>query len=163
MYQLNFIDGSAISIKPYGEGKVTLVYINGEEIRGLSPRRLFSVTHPHSFIQMLDESGQEVGILRDMNQLDPSSYKCLEKALERFYLIPEILEIHTLKEEYRITRWDVTTDKGRRVFDVQSRNTDIKILPFKRVLIRDSDNNLYEIMDYDRLPKKSRALLEGEI
>lgn len=163
MYQLNFIDGSAVSIKPYEEGKVTLVYTNGEKTAGLSPRRLFSVTNPYSFIQMLDESGQEIGILRDMNQLDPSSYKCLEEALERFYLIPEIVEIHTLKEQYRITRWDVTTDKGRRVFDVQSRNTDIKILPSRRVLIRDSDNNLYEIVDYDKLPKKSRALLEGEI
>lgn len=57
----------------------------------------------------------------------------------------------------------MVTDRGDRIFDVQSRNTDIHLLDGGRILIRDADNNRYEIPDYRKLSKKSYNLLEGEI
>lgn len=160
---LSFISGKHIRIRKDGEGKVKVRHPNGEEQRGLIPKRLLPLTRPNVFIRFEDEEGEEAGILRSLDGLDAVSRQHLEEVLDRYYLLPKIKKIYELKEEYRVMRWDVETDRGRRRFDVQSRNSDMTILPPRRVLIKDSDGNRYEIPDYGELDRESRTLLEGEI
>ncbi len=160
---LSFLDGKRIRIRKDGAGKVAIRYPNGEKQGDLTPKRLLPITRPQAFVRFEDEDGEEVGILRDLNVLDSRSRRDLEEVLDRYYLIPKIEKIYELKEEYRVMRWEVETDRGRRRFEVQNRNSDMTILPPRRVLIKDSDGNRYEIPDYADLDPRSRTLLEGEI
>lgn len=163
MEQLKFIDGHDIRIEPYDKDSLGVYYNSGCKKEGIKPRRLFTISSPYSYIQLIHESGTEIGILKDMESLDTESQRALREALDKFYVIPKIVEINDIYEEYGISRWDVVTDRGPRTFDVQSRNTDIHLLDGGRVLIRDADNNRYEIPDYRKLSKESYKLLEGEI
>ncbi|NMA95375.1 MAG: DUF1854 domain-containing protein [Clostridiales bacterium] len=163
MGQTKFIDGHDIKIEGFDENSLE-VHLNGSGLkRGIRPRRLFTISNPYSYIQLVKRNGSEVGILKDISSLDDKSQKTLKEALDKFYVIPEIQEINDIYEEFGVSKWDVVTDRGKRTFEVQSRNTDIHLLGNGRVLIRDADNNRYEIKDYNKLPKESYKLLEGEI
>lgn len=163
MEQVKFIDGRDINIKNNGGNGLEVCYGDGYKKEGIRARRLFTVSNPYSYIQLVQGDKEEIGILKDASQLDTESRRVLQEALDKFYVIPKIIEIKKIYEEYGVSRWDVVTDRGPRSFDVQSRNTDIHILEDTRVLIRDADNNRYEISDYEKLSKESYKLLEGEI
>ena len=163
MEQTNFIEGQNIYIRPYDKDGIGIYCSRDKKGKRIEARRLFTISRPYSYIQILDENGEELGILKDINSLDKKSQMYLKKTLDKFYVIPKITEINDLYEEYGVSRWDVVTDRGNRVFEVISRNTDIHLLGNGRILIRDADNNRYEIPDYRKLSKKSRKLLEGEI
>ena len=45
----------------------------------------------------------------------------------------------------------------------RNRHNDIKILYDGRILVKDSDDNRYEIRDVEKLDKRSRMLLNNEI
>ena len=52
-------------------------------------------------------------------------------------------------------RWIVETDRGPVEFRIRNMNSDIKMLDGKRMLVRDSNDNRYEIPDINQLDKKS--------
>ena len=98
-----------------------------------------------------------------MAELDPSSRQVLEAELERIYFTPRIPRIHSIEVNFRIPKWEVETDRGRRVFEISSSRSDIRALGGGRVLIRDADGNQYEIPDYRRLDQASRVLVENQV
>ena len=158
----SYIDKNIQDITHENSLWLTLHYKNGRIENKVTPRCLFPVNKPNSHIRFVDEEGQEIGILERLNSLNSSSYKSVVDILKQYYFIPKITEILDITEEYGVSHWNVVADKGPREFDVISRSTDIHTLPRHRVLIRDSDNNRYEIADYTKLSEKSRQLLEGE-
>ena len=169
MTEMNFLDGQNIYIRPYGKDNLGLYRqrccsCGGKRIgKKIGLKRLFPMTKPFSYIQIVDEANKEIGILKDTSSVDYKSQMYISEYLDEFYFIPKIQEIHDIQEEYRISRWDVTTDKGRCAFEVLSRTTDIHVLEEGKVIVRDADNNRYEIPDYRKLPRRSRRLLENEI
>ncbi len=124
-------------------------------------RRVFPLSESQ-VVAFCDRNGEEIGVLWDPSGLDPASRQVLEQELERAYFVPRITKIKSIKDDYGVSKWDVETDRGPRRFDVGSRY-DIRILPGRRLLIRDLDGNRYEIPDFEMLDADSRDLLELEI
>ena len=89
--------------------------------------------------------------------------KLVEECLEEFYLIPRITGIYDITDKKGSLSWHVQTDRGERRFSIRNRHSDIKVLYDGRVLVRDSDDNRYEIPSLYELDKKSRAKLKSEI
>ena len=85
----------------------------------------------------------------------PESREAVEEALREYYLIPRIIRILDRDEKYGILKWTVETDRGIRSFDIRNRQSDIKTIYGNRVLIKDSDDNRYEIPDWEKLDIKS--------
>ena len=158
-----FIKSEDVVLKNDLTGKDSLYFIRDGEETQVKPKRLFPLTSPSSFINFLDTDNRDVGILKNVKDLSYDCREFLENFLDQYYFIPKILEIHSLTEEFGMGHWKVTTDRGEREFDVRNRNTDIKAIKGRRILIKDADENTYEITDYSQLPARSRVLLEGEI
>ncbi len=156
-----YIDAKKIKLKK-DEETVSLVYNNGNESVAVRPKRLFPISRPFSHISFIDENDNELGVLKSLKELPKETRDHVKKILDQFYFIPHILEIISLTEEYGMGHWSVVTDKGRREFDVRNRNTDIKVIQGNRILIKDADDNTYEIPDHDKLSPKSKTLLDGE-
>ena len=78
-------------------------------------------------------------------------------------VLPKIVEMIDVTEKYGVITWTCRTDRGLRSFRIRSRTNDIKVLYNGRVLIRDSNDNRYEIDDYRTMDKKSRAILAKEL
>ena len=127
----------------------------GETIRGLEARRLFPVTGAGKYITLLDSEEKEAAVIRDMNTLMTDSKKAVETALKQYYLIPKITSITDISEKYGTIRVNAVTDHGSCYFEVADRSHNLKVLFDRRVLIRDTNDNRYEISDFKTLDRKS--------
>ena len=158
-----FIDGPEARITRTGETEVTLELFSGETYEGLEPRRLFPMSGLTRYITLLDGELKEKAIIRKLEDLDEASRRAIEECLEEYYMIPKIVEMIDVTEKYGVITWTCRTDRGLRSFRIRSRTNDIKVLYDGRVLIRDSNDNRYEIDDYRTMDKKSRAILAKEL
>ena len=145
---------------PAVKGYVDILLPDGNKIEKVRLKRLFPLSNSEAFIQMVAPGGKEAGIIKSLNELKPESRKIAISALNHFYIIPKILEILDLYDAHGSLFWDVQTDKGRRNFVVRSRYRDMSTLSSGKMIIRDTDDNQYEISDYNTLPARSRKLLE---
>ena len=139
---------------------VRLILKDGTVIENLEPRRLFPITNTTMFITLLNDEEREIAFIRDYEELDPASRQVLEECFEEFYMIPKITALLDSEEKFGSLKWTVDTDRGEVTFRIHNRHSDIKNLyGTKRVIIRDSNDNRYEIRDYTLLDPHSRHLL----
>lgn len=137
---------------------------DGTVIENLEPRRLFPITNTDMFITLLDKEEKEAAFVRDLKEIDESSRRALQECFEEFYMIPKITHIKSIEEKFGALTMRVDTDRGPVSFRIRSRNSDIKRLKnTNRVVIRDSNDNRYEITNMDELDLQSKRLLYSYI
>jgi hypothetical protein len=158
-----YISGDEAKITLKEQYRVDVEFYNGVKFEDLEPRRLFPISGLRKYITLLDNDGNEKCIIRDLDTLMPESREAVEKCLDEYYLVPKIIRIIDTEEKYGILKMKCETERGIRTFDVRNRYSDIKVLYDNRVLIRDSDDNRYEIPDHTRLDKHSKKLLYAEL
>ena len=139
---------------------VRLTLRDGTVIEPLEPRRLFPITKTDMYITLLDDEEREVAFVRDLEELDPLSRTALEECFREYYMIPHITRLLASEEKFGSLKWRVETDRGEVEFRIQNRHSDIKRLwGTNRVIIRDSNDNRYEIRDVEQMDAHSRRLL----
>ena len=139
---------------------VRLTLRDGTVIEPLEPRRLFPITKTDMYITLLDDEEREVAFVRDLEELDPLSRTALEECFREYYMIPHITRLWESEEKFGSLKWRVETDRGEVEFRIQNRHSDIKRLwGTNRVIIRDSNDNRYEIRDVEQMDAHSRRLL----
>ena len=153
-----FVDPKTDKIVREDVYKVKLIKGDGEEIADLQPKRLFPFTRPDQFITLMCEDGspkKEAAVIRDVRELDDSSRSAIESCFDEFYMIPKIIRVIDTIFKFGSLRWIVETDRGVIEFRIRNMNSDIKMLDGKRMLVRDSNDNRYEIPDINALDSKS--------
>ncbi len=158
----NYIDGG-VTFKRHDFVMVDMIAEDGTVTEDLEPRRLFPVNDVDNYISLLDADGKEHGIIRSLSSLDKESRKLLREILEEYYVVPKITEVLEVYEKGSVNRWTVMTDRGQCSFQIRARYTDIKIFPKGRILIRDTNDNRYEIPDVSKLDKHSMHELNSQI
>ncbi len=139
---------------------VKLTMKDGTVYENLEPRKLFPFSHESMYITLLNSEEREVGFVRDLGELDKNSRAALEECFREYYMIPKILRVIASEDKFGSLKWTVETDRGQIQFRIQNRNSDIKILRGShRVIVRDSNDNRYEIPDYTALDPHSTRLL----
>ena len=161
--ELNIFDPARIRLYRDDFEDLVLEQGEGDVHRGVQVLRGFPLSAENRFISVRDGEENELGIIRDMAELDAENRRVLEEELKRVYFIPHITHVNQLEERFHIPRWDVETDRGPRVFEIRSGRNDVRVLGKGRILIRDADGNQYEIPDYRRLDPASRNLIESQI
>ncbi|MCS7273402.1 MAG: DUF1854 domain-containing protein [Fimbriimonadales bacterium] len=138
---------------------------NGEVYEDVQFARAFPLSHPQGYISVLHRQERdkwvEIGMFRTLEGMPEASRRLVEEELERRYFTPVIEKIYALEEEYGQHRWEVETDRGRRVFYVSNWRENIHELSPARYLIVAVDGSRYEIRDLNALDRRSRALLEN--
>ena len=158
-----YVNGDEVRFTRRDMCSVDAEFYDGKRIENLEPRRLFPVSGMTRYITLLDEDGKEQAIIRNIDTLMPESKKVIEACLREYYLIPKIKRLIDSTENYGILKWTVETDRGMCSFEIRNRHSDIKMLYDGRVLVRDSNDNRYEIPDYRTLDKHSMVLLNAEL
>ena len=139
---------------------VRLIKKDGSVVEDLEPRRLFPFTNQTMFITLLDSNEREIGFVRDLTELDEDSVKALEECFAEYYMIPHIVKIISCEDKFGTLKWTVLTDRGEITFSIRNRHSDIKKLyPSERIIIRDSNDNRYEITSLSDLDSHSARLL----
>ena len=140
--------------------RVELLLPGKTEPSVLEPRCLFPISAPDCYISLLDDKGEEAAVIRDLSKLQKDSAKAVEDCLAEYYLIPKILHVLSVKDQYGTLVWTAETDRGMVTFRIKDRHNDIKLLPgTNRLMVRDSNDNRYEIPDTEKLDSKTHHLL----
>ncbi len=142
---------------------VDVELIDGTKWFGLEPKRLFPRSGLTKYISLVDADGHEKAIIRDLDTLMPESRAVVQESLDEYYLIPKITALLGRQERFGLLKWTVMTDRGEHSFEIRNIFRDIKVLYDGRVLIRDSDDNRYEIPDIKKLDSTSLNLLYLDI
>lgn len=139
---------------------VKLTMKDGTVYENLEPRMLFPITNKTMFITLLDKNEKEFAFVRDLAELDEDSAQALRDCFREYYMIPKIQRIISCDEKTGALKWTVFTDRGEVSFQIRNHHSDIKRLHgTKRVIVRDSNDNRYEIEDYTALDRQSTHFL----
>ena len=139
---------------------VTLTLADGTVHEGLEPRRLFPTTRPTKYVTLLDGEEHEVALIRDLADLDDASREAIEACFAEFYRVPYITRVLEVRSQFGSLTFRVETDHGGPItFRIRNRFSDIKMLRGGRVLVRDSNDNRYEIKKLGEMDANSRRLL----
>ena len=138
------------------------VKVGDEEFSDVRPRRAFPLSSKSDYVSFLTDRDTEVVLLTDPRNLDRTSRKALERALDRVYYTAQILRVDKISEAMGVSMWEVLTNRGYAKFEIVDRQRFIHILPGGRYLITDVDGNRFEIEDISRLDAHSRSLIETE-
>ena len=154
-----FVDADSVRLYPASFCTVKAELFSGETFDELEPRRLFPLSGPDEFISLLDQNGKEQMIVRKLDALDADSAAALTSALSEYYRIPKIEAITELYDKDRVLKFTVVTNYGTHTFSVKDRHADIKLLYGRRVMMKDGNDNRYEIPDVNELDSKSRHIM----
>ena len=139
---------------------VKLTMKDGTVYENLEPRMLFPITNQTMYITLLDKNEKEFAFVRDLAELDEDSAQALRDCFHEYYMIPKIQKVLSCNERTGALSWTVLTDRGEVSFQIRNHHSDIKHLRgTKRVIIRDSNDNRYEIEDYTALDRQSAHFL----
>ena len=140
---------------------VDMELYDGRKFINLEPHRLFPLSGLEKYITLLDEEGIERAIIRDIRTLPPTERSVIENCLEEYYLIPRVTKINDCREKYGVLSIDVETDRGHAVVEIRNIIHGLKLLYGTRVLMRDNNDNRYEIPDLRQLDKRSRQFIDS--
>ncbi len=157
---ITYIDGPEARITP-NDGIFVDVefYHTKQKLTGLEPHRLFPRSGGNRYVALLDGDGNQVAVIRNADNLLPESRETLLAAMEEYYMIPRITRFIKMTEKFKIWMWTAQTDKGEITFEIRNHIASVKPLYDGRVLIKDANDNRYEIPDYRQLDKKSQKML----
>lgn len=134
-------------------------FYGGEKYELLEPKRLFPVSGLTQYISLMDDKGDEVAIIRNLDTLLPESKAAVEQVLYEQYIIPKLTRFVRQSKKFRIWKWTWETDHGLVTFEVINHIASIKIFYDGRILIKDGNDNRYEIPDMNALDKRSLRML----
>ena len=159
----NYIESSTIKLTQKDRIFVDAEFYSGEKFENLELHRMFPITGLTKYIALVDSEGHEIGIIRDVNELMPESREAALSCLDEYYMMPRINRFISMSEKFEIWMWTVETDKGVCTFEIRNHLTAIKPLYDGRVLIKDANDNRYEIPDVSKLDKKSYKLISPKL
>lgn len=123
--------------------------------------RAAPLTQPDRYYCILDIKDEAICMIEDLNQLEEASHRYVFEELDRRYLTAEIQRIVSLQNEYGVSYWEVETDRGTREFVAKSVAENAQWLGESRLMIFDVDGNRFEVVDKNKLDKRSQVFLDS--
>ena len=154
-----YIEGPEVRLTENDKIFVDAEFYTGEKFYELELHRMFPITGLTKYIALMDSECNEIAVIRDINDLLPESREVVENCLREYSMIPRITKFIKMSERFKIWMWTAETDKGICTFEIRNHLTAIKPLYDGRVLIKDANDNRYEIPDVNVLDKKSKKLI----
>jgi len=106
------------------------------------------------------ERSHELGMIEDIAELDESSRESVERELHLYYVVPSILRISSIREEFGFLYWTVNTDRGPKEFVIRdSIISSTRQISKGRWLIIDINQSRYEIHNFESLDITSQNFL----
>ena len=160
-FGLKFLDSAKIKLFRVGDALRMTIEDDRSCLR-VVPMRAFPISMRDRYISLCDMKGDELGMLRDLHELDRESRKLVEDELWRRYFTPVIRRIISITERLGIVEWEVETDRGVRTFVTRSLHTSLKEIETGYMIV-DMEDNRFEIRNLAELDPQSALLLEKKI
>lgn len=138
---------------------VQLTLADGTVYENVELRRLFPISDKFNYISLLDKDEHEIALIRSLEDITTDSAAAIKACFYDYYRIPKITKITECDDKTGMLKMTVVTDHGEASFRIRNRHSDMKTYPGDRVIIRDSNDNRYEIENLNNLDRKSWLLV----
>lgn len=140
-------------------GQLVLTDADGQLWSGVEPARAFPISCPEQWISLCSAEGHEVLCIRELEKLPADLRNLLEEELGRREFVPIIEKILKVADDTDPSEWEVQTDRGVTVFQLDSED-DVRRLGTNQALFIDTHGIRYIIPDTRTLDSQSRRILE---
>ena len=156
---IGILDPSAIEF--YRNPQGFLAMKKGEEdFKRVKLSRVLPFAEPEKYITVCDMDGNELGIIRDLAELDKAQHELALEDLSARYYCPEVTLIKSIKEKMGYFYFDVAFGSFKKIFAVKDISRSIKQIDDKCIVITDVDGSRYLIPDVWKIDSKSRRRIE---
>ena len=151
LFELQMLQPSDIQVQRQSGGLLQ-AEINDELHEEIIIYQVFPFKWPNQYISIRTNEGKELGIVKDLSELDHVSRTELERELHLRYLLPKVMKIKKIKQEPgRLWVIELITDRGDLQLLMRNLHEHIKNLPSGRILLTDIDGLRCEITDRNEL------------
>jgi hypothetical protein len=140
-------------------GFLTLT-LNGIDKGRVKLSRSYPFSKPTEYICISDLEDNEIGILKDINELDKKSCEIAANALNSRYFCPSITEIKAIKEKMGHFYFETKIGDKAKNFTVKNITSNVRFIDEDTLLIFDMDGNRFLIPNFSKTDAKSKRLLE---
>ncbi len=156
---LEFLQPEQCDFQKNQNGFLTFT-LAGEEKGRVKLIRSYPFSKPSEYICVSDLEDKEIGIIKNLSELNKTSEKLCEEELETRYFCPTITEIKSIKEKMGHFYFETKIgDKGKN-FTVKDITRNIRFSNEDTLLIFDMDGNRFIMPNYSKTDDKSKRLLE---
>jgi len=157
--KVRYLMADDIAVIESPNGSVCITIQNDRTLLRFSARRCFPLSGQEQYISLRDGAGEEIGIIRNLDELTGDQRRWIEEDLEKRYYTPLITEITRFRQRWGGVQWDVLTNRGSRQFVTKRIHDAFLEAAPGRLLLTDVDGNRYEI-EMGRLDSRSRGIIE---
>lgn len=156
---IRFLTADQVVLSKTNGGFLSLKIQPDENYENITLQRCFPLSHINQYISIMDHEGKEIGMIEDLVGFPDETVKLIEYDMNIRYFSPEIIKIHSIKEEFGYYYWHVETVAGEREFTIRAGSEHIKLLQNSVLIIQDVDGNRYTIQDYTKMDDKYVKIL----
>ena len=140
-------------------GQLTLINSEGERFPGIIPLRMFPFSDRDHWISLVGPDNRELLLIEDLHALPAALRKTIEDELADREFLPVIEQITHVSSDTEPAEWQVQTDRGPTRFVLKSED-DVRTIGPGKLLIMDAVGLRYIVLDYRKLDKYSRRVME---
>ena len=144
----------------FNQNGFLVLWVDGENKGRVKLIRSYPYSLTEEYICVHDIEDNEIGIIRDLKELDKESLDSANKELQNRYYCPTVTAVKSIKERMGHFYFDVVIDGKSKSFTVRDLTRNLRSANESTLLIFDVDGNRYIIPDQEKIEQKSRRLLE---
>jgi hypothetical protein len=159
---MNFLTPATIALERNAKGRLDAV-INGVRYADVWCAPLFPLFGAGTYVSVQykkDKDPEEIGIIKNLSDLEISQRTLVAEEISFRYFMPEIVSIEAVKSRHGRDHWTVSTSQGDKEFTVADRKENVHATDSGMVFITDADGCRYKISDMKTLSEKARTELE---
>lgn len=156
---ITFLEPDKCKLSFNQNGFLVLAF-DGENKGRVKLIRSYPYTLTDEYICVQDIEDNEIGIIRDLKELNKDSLDAANRELQNRYYCPTITSVKNIKERMGHFYFDVVIDGKDKSFTVRDLTRNLRSTNENALLIFDVDGNRYIIPDQEKIEQKSRRLLE---
>jgi hypothetical protein len=158
-YEINMLEPGLISFSRR-QGGVFQGIIQGKTYEEIILFRIFPFQYTTQYISVRDAKGEEIGVIRDIQQLDEASRAEMDKELQLRYFLPLVTHIDAIKQKADLWIWELQTNLGPTRIVMRNLHEHMQYPSVNRIILTDINGKRCEIRDWLALDGHSRNQLK---
>lgn len=156
---IEFLNAEKCTFSFNGNGFLIFT-LDGESKGRVKLIRAYPYTLTDEYICIHDLDDNELGIIRNLAELDDTSAENARKELNNRYYCPTISAVKSVKERMGNFYFETVIDNKPKSFTVRDITKNMRFAGDNTLLIFDMDGNRYVIPEFENIEEKSKRLLE---
>lgn len=161
-YEIRYFETGAISFSR-SRGGVFQGVIEGKAYAEIVLYRIFPFQYTTRYISVRNAKGEEIGVIRDIDQLDDESRSEINKELQLRYFLPLVTRVDSIKQKADLWIWELQTNLGPTRIVMRNLHEHMQYPSDNRIILTDINGKRCEIRDWKALDSHSRNQLKDAL